>query len=121
MILFTYYNYYLIFFFFIISIIVSLVLGKISYQLAPKNYYINKTNPYECGFKPFNTTRESFNVDYYVIAVLFLIFDIEVALIFPWTLNLKSTGNYGLISMFIFFFLIYLGFVFEWQKGALNW
>ena len=80
-----------------------------------------KRSPYECGFEPFNDARMQFDVRYYLVAILFILFDLEVAFLVPWALVLKELGFFGFISMMIFLSILVAGFVFEWKKGALEW
>lgn len=80
-----------------------------------------KLSPYECGFEVFEDTRSKFDVRYYLVAILFIIFDLEIAFLFPWAVSLDAIGGFGLISMAIFLTLLVVGFIFEWKKGALEW
>jgi len=80
-----------------------------------------KLSPYECGFEPFEDSRMKFDVRYYLVAILFIIFDLEIAFLFPWAVSLDAVGTFGLISMFIFLGLLVVGFIYEWKKGALEW
>jgi NADH-quinone oxidoreductase subunit A len=80
-----------------------------------------KLSPYECGFEPFEDSRMKFDVRYYLVAILFIIFDLEIAFLFPWAVSLDTIGGFGLVSMAIFLALLVVGFIFEWKKGALEW
>ena len=80
-----------------------------------------KLSPYECGFEPFEDTRTKFDVRYYLVAILFIIFDLEIAFLFPWAVSLDAVGGFGLIAMGIFLAILVVGFVYEWRKGALEW
>jgi NADH-quinone oxidoreductase subunit A len=80
-----------------------------------------KLSPYECGFEPFEESRMKFDVRYYLVAILFIIFDLEIAFLFPWAVSLGAIGTFGLISMGIFLALLVVGFIYEWKKGALEW
>ncbi len=80
-----------------------------------------KLSPYECGFEPFEDSRTKFDVRYYLVAILFIIFDLEIAFLFPWAVSLDSVGGFGLISMGIFLAILVVGFIYEWRKGALEW
>lgn len=80
-----------------------------------------KLSPYECGFEPFEDSRIQFDVRYYLVAILFIIFDLEIAFLFPWAVSLDVIGGFGLISMAIFLALLVVGFIYEWKKGALEW
>ena len=80
-----------------------------------------KLSPYECGFEPFDDSRMKFDVRYYLVAILFIIFDLEIAFLFPWAISLDVIGTFGLVSMGIFLLILVVGFIFEWKKGALEW
>ena len=80
-----------------------------------------KRSPYECGFEPFDDARMQFDVRYYLVAILFILFDLEVAFLVPWALVLKELGMTGFISMMIFLAILVVGFIYEWKKGALEW
>jgi NADH-quinone oxidoreductase subunit A len=80
-----------------------------------------KRSPYECGFEPFEDTRMKFDVRYYLVAILFIVFDLEIAFLFPWAVALEKIGVVGLVSMGVFLLILVVGFVYEWKKGALEW
>ena len=80
-----------------------------------------KLSPYECGFEPFEDSRMKFDVRYYLVAILFIIFDLEIAFLFPWAVSLDVVGGFGLIAMGIFLAVLVVGFIYEWKKGALEW
>ena len=80
-----------------------------------------KVSPYECGFEAFEDARMKFDVRYYLIAILFILFDLEIAFLFPWAVVLPEIGNFGFWSMMIFLGILIIGFVYEWKKGALEW
>jgi NADH-quinone oxidoreductase subunit A len=80
-----------------------------------------KLSPYECGFEPFEDTRTKFDVRYYLVAILFIVFDLEIAFLFPWAVALGSIGLFGLAAMSIFLVILVVGFIYEWKKGALEW
>ncbi|HWW20057.1 MAG TPA: NADH-quinone oxidoreductase subunit A [Steroidobacteraceae bacterium] len=80
-----------------------------------------KVSPYECGFEPFEDSRRRFDVRYYLVAILFIIFDLEIAFLFPWAVALKRIGTFGLATMGIFLLILVIGFAYEWKKGALEW
>ena len=82
---------------------------------------VQKVSPYECGFEAFEDSRMKFDVRYYLVAILFIIFDLEIAFLFPWAVVLDSIGAFGLIAMGIFLFILVVGFIYEWKKGALEW
>jgi NADH-quinone oxidoreductase subunit A len=80
-----------------------------------------KRSPYECGFEPFEDTRMKFDVRYYLVAILFIVFDLEIAFLFPWAVALGAIGVVGLLCMAVFLLILVVGFVYEWKKGALEW
>jgi len=90
--------------------------------LGPHRPDVEKASPYECGFEAFEDTRMRFDVRYYLVAILFIIFDLEIAFLFPWAVILKShLGLLGLLAMTVFLGLLVVGFIYEWKKGALEW
>ena len=95
-----------------------LVVGKV---LGPQRPTLEKLSPYECGFEAFEDARMQFDVRYYLIAIQFIIFDLEIAFVFPWAVNFRNLGIVGLTEMGIFIGLLVLGFVYVWKKGALEW
>ncbi len=80
-----------------------------------------KLSPYECGFEAFDDSRMKFDVRYYLVAILFIIFDLEIAFLFPWAVSLDTVGKFGLIAMALFLAILVVGFIYEWKKGALEW
>jgi len=80
-----------------------------------------KLSPYECGFEAFDDSRMKFDVRYYLVAILFIIFDLEIAFLFPWAVSLDSVGKFGLLAMALFLIILVVGFIYEWKKGALEW
>lgn len=80
-----------------------------------------KLSPYECGFEPFGDARGEFDVRFYLVAILFIIFDLEVAFLFPWAVSLSNIGEFGFWSMMVFLGVLTIGFIYEWKKGALDW
>ena len=97
---------------------VFIVLGKL---LGPSRPDAEKNSPYECGFEAFEDSRMKFDVRYYLVAILFIIFDLEIAFMFPWAIVLDQIGTYGLVAMAIFLSVLVIGFIYEWKKGALEW
>ena len=89
--------------------------------LGPNNPNAAKLSPYECGFEAFENARMKFDVRYYLVAILFIIFDLEIAFLFPWAIVLDDIGMFGFLAMMIFLLVLVVGFVYEWQKGALEW
>jgi NADH-quinone oxidoreductase subunit A len=80
-----------------------------------------KRSPYECGFEAFEDSRRQFDVRYYLVAILFIVFDLEIAFLFPWAVALDSVGLFGLLAMGVFLAILVVGFIYEWKKGALEW
>ena len=93
----------------------------LNFVFAPKNPDPEKLSAYECGFEPFNDSRMEFDVRFYLVAILFIIFDLEIAFLFPWAISLGKIGIFGFVSMMIFLFILTVGFIYEWKKGALDW
>ena len=98
--------------------VVPMVLGKL---LAPNRPDPEKLSPYECGFEAFEDARMKFDVRFYLVAILFIIFDLEVAFLFPWADSFSGIGLYGFFSMLVFLGILTIGFIYEWRKGALEW
>lgn len=92
-----------------------------SFIVARQNPDVEKLSPYECGFEPFGDSRKQFDVRFYLVAILFIIFDLEVAFLFPWAISLGEIGMFGFWSMMVFLGVLTIGFVYEWKKGALEW
>ena len=92
-----------------------------SFVLARQNPNSEKLSPYECGFDPFADARVRFDLRYYLVAILFIIFDLEVAFLFPWAVSLGDIGAFGFWSMVVFLGVLTVGFIYEWMKGALEW
>lgn len=97
---------------------VAISAGKV---LAPHKPYDDKLSPYECGFEAFEDSRMKFDVRYYLVAILFIIFDLEIAFLFPWAIVLGEIGAFGFWAMMIFLAVLVVGFIYEWKKGALEW
>jgi NADH-quinone oxidoreductase subunit A len=93
----------------------------ISHLLSPKSTNPNKSLPYECGVVPKSDARAPFNVHYYLVAVLFVLFDLEAVFIYPWALSLRSLGTVALAEMFVFMSVLLVGFVYAWKKGVFEW
>lgn len=98
--------------------IVMLLLGAL---VGPRRPDAAKDSPFECGFEAFEDARMKFDVRYYLVAILFIIFDLEIAFLFPWAIVLDKIGLFGLISMGVFLSILIIGFIYEWKKGALEW
>ena len=114
-------NYLTIVIFFAIALILSLGFVVLNFAFSPKNPDPEKLSAYECGFEPFNDSRMEFDVRFYLVAILFIIFDLEIAFLFPWAISLGQIGIFGFVSMMIFLFILTVGFIYEWKKGALDW
>ena len=93
----------------------------LNYLFSPKKPDPEKLSAYECGFEAFNDSRMKFDVRFYLVAILFIIFDLEIAFLFPWAISLGKIGALGFWSMMIFLFILTIGFIYEWKKGALDW
>ncbi|MEW6561667.1 MAG: NADH-quinone oxidoreductase subunit A [Pseudomonadota bacterium] len=98
--------------------VVPLALGKF---LGPNRPDDKKLSPYECGFEAFEDARMKFDVRYYLVAILFILFDLEIAFLFPWAIVLKEIGTFGFVAMLVFLAILVVGFIYEWMKGALEW
>ena len=96
----------------------GLVIGRLS---ARSRNSAQKLSPYECGFEAFEDSRMKFDVRYYLVAILFIVFDLEIAFVFPWALVFRELGVFGLIEMGVFLTLLVIGFVYVWKRGALEW
>lgn len=115
------FDYKLIFIYILASLVLTCIILALSYILSPKENDIEKISPYECGFSPFEDTRYKFDVRFYLIAILFIIFDLEVSYLFPWALSLSHINEFGFWTMFLFLIILTIGFVYEWKQGALEW
>ena len=110
-----------IFIFLVFALIFATIMLGIGFTFGPHNPDAEKNSPYECGFEAFEDSRMKFDIRYYLVAILFIIFDLEIAFLFPWAIVIHDIGIYGLISMAIFLFILIVGFIYEWKKGALEW
>ena len=104
-----------------ISVVIGLALFLSAVIIAPSNPDPEKNSAYECGLDPFDDARMKFDVRFYLVAILFIIFDLEVAFLFPWAVTLKENGLFGFWSMMAFLGVLTIGFIYEWRKGALEW
>ena len=95
--------------------------GVLARLFGVQNPDSEKLSPYECGFEAFEDARMKFDVRYYLVAILFILFDLEIAFLFPWAIVLQDIGWFGLIAMFVFLGILVVGFIYEWKKGALEW
>ena len=100
---------------------ISIALLVAPFLVAYRNPDPEKLSAYECGFEPFDDTRRRFDVRFYLVAILFIIFDLEVAFLFPWAVTLNEIGWFGFLSMMGFLGVLTVGFIYEWRKGALDW
>ena len=114
-------NYFSIIIFLFLSLGLSVGFIVLNFILSPKNPDPEKLSAYECGFEPFSDSRMEFDIRFYLVAILFIIFDLEIAFLFPWAISLGNIGFAGFISMMIFLFILTIGFIYEWKKGALDW
>ena len=109
----------------IIFLFVALTLSVgfiiLNFLFSPKNPDPEKLSAYECGFEAFDSARIEFDVKFYLVAILFIIFDLEIAFLFPWAISLGNIGLLGFYSMMLFLFILTIGFIYEWKKGALEW
>jgi NADH-quinone oxidoreductase subunit A len=104
-----------------IAIAIAGVMVGASYVVAQQNPDSEKVSAYECGFEAFDDARRKFDVRFYLVSILFIIFDLEVAFLFPWAISLGDIGMFGFWSMVVFLGILTIGFIYEWKKGALEW
>ena len=114
-------NYFPILVFLAIGGVIALAMIGGSLLAAKQRPYAEKLSAYECGFEPFDDARRKFDVRFYLVAILFIIFDLEVAFLFPWAISLGDIGMFGFLSMLGFLAVLTVGFIYEWRKGALDW
>jgi NADH-quinone oxidoreductase subunit A len=114
-------QYFPILLFIVIGTGIGLVLLTLGSLVAPDRPDAEKLSPYECGFEAFEDARMKFDVRYYLVAILFILFDLEIAFLFPWAVVLPDIGLFGFWSMMIFLGILIIGFIYEWKKGALEW
>jgi NADH-quinone oxidoreductase subunit A len=114
-------EYFPILVFLVIAGVVGTAMITMSLLVARQRPDSEKLSPYECGFDPFEDARVRFDVRYYLVAILFIIFDLEVAFLFPWAVSLGDIGLFGFWSMIVFLAVLTVGFAYEWRKGALEW
>ncbi len=109
----------------LIFIVLGVVFGgmpiAMSMMVAPRNPDDEKLSTYECGFEPFEEARSKFDIRFYLVAILFIIFDLEIAFFFPWAVVLEELGWFGYGAMMVFLGILVIGFIYEWKKGALEW
>ncbi len=114
-------EYFAIVVFVCIASLISIVLCILPMVLNPSRPDAEKLSAYECGFNPLSSVRKSFDIKFYLVSILFIIFDLEVVFLFPWSVSLSKIGYDGFWSMMVFFIILIIGFIYEWCKGALEW
>ena len=114
-------DYILILIFIVIGAGMALAMYFLSKILSPSAPDSEKLSAYECGFEAFDDARSKFDVKFYLVSILFIIFDLEIAFLFPWAVSLKNIGALGFYSMMFFLFILTVGFIYEWKNGALDW
>lgn len=114
-------QYLSIFIYFLVCLTISTLFFLISFLISFQKIDTEKLSAYECGFDPFDDARNKFDIRFYLVAILFIIFDLEVSFLFPWCVNLGSLSLLSFWSMFVFLCFLTIGFVYEWKKGALEW
>ncbi len=114
-------QYFPILLFIIVGLGLGVVLLSLGKLLSPNRPNPEKLSPYECGFEAFEDARMKFDVRYYLVAILFILFDLEIAFLFPWAVVLPEIGFGGFMAMMVFLLILVVGFVYEWKKGALEW
>lgn len=114
-------NYLPVFIFLLVGIAFGVLPILAGWVLAPSRPNSEKLSPYECGFEAFEDARMKFDVRYYLVAILFILFDLEIAFLFPWAVVLKEIGVFGFVAMMVFLGILVVGFIYEWMKGALEW
>jgi NADH-quinone oxidoreductase subunit A len=114
-------NYLPVLIFIVIGLGMGAIMITLGFVLSPHKPDSEKLSPYECGFEAFGDARMKFDVRYYLVAILFIIFDLEIAFLFPWAIVLNDIGMFGFVAMLIFLGILVIGFIYEWKKGALEW
>ena len=114
-------NYFPILLFIAVGVVMGALPVLLGFIVAPSKPDSEKLSPYECGFEAFEDARMKFDVRYYLVAILFILFDLEIAFLFPWAIVLKEIGIFGFVSMMVFLGILVVGFIYEWMKGALEW
>tara|TARA_B100000029_G_scaffold445368_1_gene465731 strand:- start:493 stop:849 length:357 start_codon:yes stop_codon:yes gene_type:complete len=114
-------NYLPVLIFIIVGVVVGGAMIAAGAVLGPRRPDADKLSPYECGFEAFEDSRMKFDVRYYLVAILFIIFDLEIAFLFPWAIVLDQIGLFGFFAMMLFLGVLVVGFIYEWRKGALEW
>lgn len=114
-------QYIALFVFICLSLFISMLFYFLSYAISTQKADTEKLSAYECGFDPFNDARNTFDVRFYLVAILFIIFDLEVSFLFPWSITIGTLSKTGFWSMILFLLILTIGFIYEWKKGALEW
>src|SRR5215204_49288 len=114
-------QYFPILLFVVVGLGIGALMLSLGTVLAPNRPDAEKNSPYECGFEAFEDARMKFDVRYYLVAILFILFDLEIAFLFPWAVALREIGPTGFWAMMIFLAILVVGFIYEWKKGALDW
>ncbi|MCF6282504.1 MAG: NADH-quinone oxidoreductase subunit A [Candidatus Polarisedimenticolaceae bacterium] len=114
-------NYLPVLIFIVIAFVIGAVMMGMGFMLGSRKPDSEKDSPYECGFEAFEDARMKFDVRYYLVAILFIIFDLEIAFLFPWAVVLGEIGMVGFVAMSVFLGILVVGFIYEWKKGALEW
>ena len=114
-------QYFPILLFIIVGLGLGVIMLSVGSLLAPNRPNAEKLSPYECGFEAFEDARMKFDVRYYLVAILFILFDLEIAFLFPWAVVLPQIGFFGFAAMMVFLAVLVVGFLYEWKKGALDW
>ncbi len=114
-------QYFPVLMFILFGMLVGAVLLGVGKLLSPNRPDADKLSPYECGFEAFEDARMKFDVRYYLVAILFILFDLEIAFLFPWAVVLPQIGFFGFAAMMVFLAVLVVGFLYEWKKGALDW
>ena len=114
-------EYFPVLIFIIIGVLIGLVPIALGSIVSPRKPELEKYSPYECGFEPFEDTRIKFDIKFYLVSILFIIFDMEIVFLFPWTIVVYKIGFFGFFVMILFLIILFLGFFYEWWVGALDW
>ncbi len=114
-------QYFPILMFIAVGLVLGAVMLAVGRLVSPYKPDPSKLSPYECGFEAFEDARMKFDVRYYLVAILFILFDLEIAFLFPWAVVLPDIGMFGFVAMMIFLAILVVGFIYEWKKGALDW
>lgn len=110
-----------IFLYFLIAFALAIIILGLAFLFATRKADPEKISAYECGFDPFDDARSRFDIQFYLVSILFIIFDLEVTFLFPWALSLNKISYFGFWSMMLFLIILTIGFIYEWRKGALDW